>query len=156
MPAKASPTGKRAAIAGAGPAGLTAAYYLAVSGHQVTVFDAMPQAGGMLRYGIPEYRLPKDTLDREIALIEKLGIEFCFNTRIGRDISVEYLASQYDSVFLGIGAWKSSEMGCEGESQTGVYGGIDFLRMVALNQAPEIGRRVAVVDRGMFGLGQRQ
>lgn len=148
MPAKASPTGKRAAIAGAGPAGLTAAYYLAVSGHQVTVFDAMPQAGGMLRYGIPEYRLPKDTLDREIALIEKLGIEFCFNTRIGRDISVEYLASQYDSVFLGIGAWKSSEMGCEGESQTGVYGGIDFLRMVALNQAPEIGRRVAVVGGG--------
>lgn len=148
MPEKAPASGKKAAIVGAGPAGLTAAYYLAVRGHAVTVYDAMPRAGGMLRYGIPEYRLPKDVLNREIALIEKLGVEFVFNTRIGRDVAMEYLKQHYDSVFIGIGAWKSSAMRCEGENQPGVYGGIDFLRQAALDQPVDIGRRVAVVGGG--------
>ncbi len=139
---------KKVAVVGAGPAGLTAAYYLAVMGHAVTVYDAMPRAGGMLRYGIPEYRLPKDVLDQEISLIADLGVQFQFNCKIGRDISLPYLTTAYDAVFVGIGAWKSSPMRCEGENQPGVFGGIDFLRMVATGESVEIGQRVAIVGGG--------
>ena len=110
LPEKALPTGKNVAIVGAGPAGLTAAYFLARAGHGVTVYDAMPQGGGMLRYGIPEYRLPKAVLDQEIELIEKMGVEFIYNTRVGVDISLDYLKEIYDAVFLGIGAWVSSSI----------------------------------------------
>jgi formate dehydrogenase major subunit len=92
-------TGKKAAVVGAGPAGLTAAFYLARDGHQVEVFDAMPRGGGMLRYGIPEYRLPKAIVDKEIDLISRMGVKFTFNTRIGSDISLDYLTREYDAVF---------------------------------------------------------
>ena len=98
-------TGKKVAIVGAGPAGLTAAYFLAQEGHEVKIYDAMPAGGGMLRYGIPEYRLPKTILDKEIELIEQMGVEFQYNTRIGTDISLEYLIQKNDAVFVGIGAW---------------------------------------------------
>ncbi|MGS0746666.1 NAD(P)-binding protein [Syntrophomonas erecta subsp. sporosyntropha] len=141
-------SGKKVAIIGAGPAGLTAAYFLAREGHQVTVYEAMPQPGGMLRYGIPEYRLPKDILDQEINLISELGVTFITNTRINQDISLDYLRSCYDAVFIGIGAWKSSRIRCQGEDSPGVLGGIDFLRMVALYQPVVIGQRVAVVGGG--------
>ena len=87
----------------------------------------MPHGGGMLRYGIPEYRLPKTILDREIALIERMGVNFHYNTRIGRDISLNYLIKEHDAVFLGIGAWQSSALRCKGEDLPG-KGGIDFLR----------------------------
>lgn len=148
QPEVAPATGKSAAIIGAGPAGLTAAYYLAVMGHAVCVYDAMPQGGGMLRYGIPEYRLPKDVLDLEIELIAELGVDFKYNTKIGRDISMDYLLETYDTVFVGIGAWESSAMRCDGENLPGVYGGIDFLRMVAMDEKVDIGKRVAVVGGG--------
>lgn len=141
-------TGKKAAVVGAGPAGLTAAFYLARDGHQVEVFDAMPRGGGMLRYGIPEYRLPKAIVDKEIDLISRMGVKFTFNTRIGSDISLDYLTREYDAVFLGIGAWQSSAMRCKGEDLPGVLGGIDFLRQVAMNGEVEIGDRVAVVGGG--------
>lgn len=148
LPEKALPTGKHAAVVGAGPAGLTAAYFLARAGHGVTVYDAMPQGGGMLRYGIPEYRLPKAVLDQEIDLIEKMGVEFIYNTRIGVDISLDYLQENYDVVFLGIGAWESSSIRCKGEDLPEVLGGIDFLREVALHKEVRIGERVAVVGGG--------
>ncbi|MFY9431645.1 MAG: FAD-dependent oxidoreductase [Thermacetogeniaceae bacterium] len=148
MPEIAPPTGKKVAVVGAGPAGLTAAYFLARAGITVTVYDAMPSAGGMLRYGIPEYRLPKTILDQEIELIEKMGVEFIYNTRVGVDISLDYLRESYDAVFLGIGAWKSSSIRCKGEDLPGVLGGIDFLREVALHKEVRLGERVAVVGGG--------
>lgn len=141
-------TGKKAAIIGAGPAGLTAAYYLAIEGHDITVYDAMPQAGGMLRYGIPEYRLPKAILQKEIDLIEALGVKFILNTKIGVDLSFDYIRSQNDAVFIGIGAWESSPMRCKGEDLPGVIGGIDFLRETATFGDVKLGDKVAVVGGG--------
>lgn len=141
-------TGKKAAVVGAGPAGLTAAFYLARAGHQIEVFDAMPRGGGMLHYGIPEYRLPKDIVDKEIDLISRMGVKFTFNTRIGSDVSLDYLTREYDAVFLGIGAWQSSAMRCKGEDLPGVIGGIDFLRQAAMNGDVQIGEKVAIVGGG--------
>jgi formate dehydrogenase major subunit len=148
MPEVKPPTGKKAAIVGSGPAGLTAAYFLAREGHEVAVYDAMPQPGGMLRYGIPQYRLPKELLDREIDLMAQLGIQFVNSVRVGTDVSLDYLRENNDAVFLGIGAWQSSKMRVKGEDAPGVLGGIDFLREVAINGSVEIGERVAVVGGG--------
>src|SRR5659263_172337 len=96
-------TGKSIGIIGGGPGGLTAAYYLIQSGHDVTIYEAMPKMGGMLRYGIPEYRLPKEIVDEEIFLIEKMGVEIIPNTKIGVDIPFETIRAEYDAVLLGIG-----------------------------------------------------
>lgn len=141
-------TGKTVGVIGGGPAGLTAAYYLALKGHKVTVIDAMPKMGGMLRYGIPEYRLPKKVLDAEIAEIANVGIEMKNNVKLGKDISFEDFRKQYDAVVVAVGAWKSSGVGCPGEELKGVLGGIDFLREVSLGCAPDIGKKVAVVGGG--------
>ncbi|NLV17591.1 MAG: molybdopterin-dependent oxidoreductase [Syntrophomonadaceae bacterium] len=148
MPEIKAATGKKVAVAGSGPAGLTAAYFLAVEGHEVTVYDAMPHNGGMLRYGIPEYRLPKDILDKEIDLIARMGVKFINSVRVGTDVSLDYLRDNYDAIFLGIGAWKSSGMRVNGEDIPGVMGGIDFLREVSVNGTVELGDRVAVVGGG--------
>jgi formate dehydrogenase major subunit len=102
----------------------------------------------MLRYGIPEYRLPKDVLDKEIGVIEKMGVELINNSKAGKDFTVTGLKKDFDSVFVGIGAWKSSSMRCEGEEMEGVYGGINFLKKAALNEPTNIGNRVAVVGGG--------
>jgi len=141
-------TGKKVAVVGAGPAGLSNAFFLRREGHDVTIYEAMPHGGGMLRYGIPEYRLPKEVLDKEISLIEKMGVKIVYNTKLGEDISLEYLKNNYDAVFIGIGAWKSSSIRCKGEDKKGVLGGIDFLREVSTNGKAEIGKRVAVVGGG--------
>lgn len=141
-------SGYKIAIVGSGPAGLTAAYFLTLRGHQVKIFEAMPETGGMLRYGIPEYRLPKSILDQEINLIKAMGVEILTDTRIGRDINLDYLQEQYDAVFLGIGAWSSTAIGCKGEDTPGVIGGIDFLRQVALKRPVFIGKRVAIIGGG--------
>ena len=148
LPPKAAATGKRVGIIGGGPGGLTAAYYLSLKGHRVTVVDAMPQRGGMLRYGIPEYRLPKRVLDEEVAEIASLGVEMKNNFRIGRDVSFEEFKNSYDAVVLAIGAWESMPIGCPGEELDGVMGGIDFLRQVAMGEKPAIGDQVAVVGGG--------
>ena len=148
LPAKAAATGKRVGIIGGGPGGLTAAYYLSLKGHRVTIVDAMPQMGGMLRYGIPEYRLPKKVLDDEIAEIAYLGVEMKNNYRIGVDATFEEFKSKYDAVVLAIGAWESMPVGCPGEELEGVMGGIDFLQRVALGEKPDIGDKVAVVGGG--------
>ena len=132
------------AVVGAGPAGLSAAYYLRMEGVAVTVFEAMPQPGGMLRYGIPEYRLPKAILDREIAHYRKLGVNFEFNRRLGDNLSLDELKSKFDAVVVACGCWKSSGLRCEGEELA--LPGIGFLREVAENrqQRANPGRTVVV------------
>lgn len=141
-------TGKRVAIVGGGPMGLSAAYFLRQKGHDVTIFEAMPKAGGMLRYGIPEYRLPKAVLDEEIHTIQQMGVELMTNSKIGVDISFESIQEEYDAVLLGIGAWVSTGVGCKGEDADGVIGGIDFLRKVVRNEEIKLGERVAIVGGG--------
>lgn len=148
MPEISPATGKSVGIIGGGPAGLTAAYFLAVKGHSVTVYDAMPKMGGMLRYGIPQYRLPKEILDKEIQSIAELGVEMKNNIKIGKDISLDEIKKSHDAVLAAIGAWKSSSMGIDGEELDGVLGGIDFLRGVALHKPADIGKRVAVIGGG--------
>lgn len=148
MPEIAPETGKSVAIIGGGPMGLSAAYFLRQKGHDVTIYDAMPKLGGMLRYGIPEYRLPKEVLDEEIFLIEQMGVEIVPNTKIGVDIPFETIREDYDAVLLGIGAWVSTGVGCKGEDLPGVIGGIDFLRKVVRNEEIKLGESVAIVGGG--------
>ena len=141
-------TGKTVAVIGGGPAGLTAASVLAAKGHSVTIYEAMPEAGGMLRYGIPEYRLPKAVLGNEIAILENAGVEIRTGVKIGRDVSFEQLRMDNDAVIVAIGAWVSSKMRVPGEDLKGVIGGIDFLREVALGGRPDIGEKVAICGGG--------
>lgn len=145
---KASPTGKKVSIVGGGPAGLSAAYRLAKAGHSVTVFDQMPEMGGMLRYGIPEYRLPKDVLGYETGRIEQMGVTFVNNFKVGRDATLETLRANSDALIVANGAWKSSSMRVNGEEAEGVWGGIDLLREVASGRKVDIGSRTAVVGGG--------
>jgi len=141
-------TGKKVAIVGAGPLGLSAAYFLRMKGHAVTIYESMPKAGGMLRYGIPEYRLPKAVVDAEVETIEAMGVDIICNTMIGKDIPFETIRNENDAVLLGIGAWVSTGVGCKGEDAKGVVGGIDFLRKVVRNEPFELGEKVAIVGGG--------
>ena len=141
-------TGRKIAIAGAGPAGLTAAFYLAMLGHDVTVFDEKAEAGGMLRFALPEYRLPKAVLRKEIELIERLGVKFTFNTRIGFDISLNELDDRFDAVFLSIGTWKESWVYLPGTELKGVYPALLFLESVAKSEELKLGKKVVVIGGG--------
>ncbi|MBR5930743.1 MAG: FAD-dependent oxidoreductase [Lachnospiraceae bacterium] len=141
-------TGKKVAIIGGGPAGLTAAYHLRVKGHAVTIYDAMDKMGGMLRYGIPEYRLPKEILDAEVKLIEDLGVVMKNGVRIGEDMTFEEIRSSADATILAIGAWESAKIGCAGEDAEGVIGAIEFLRRNITGDPYDIGDNVAVVGGG--------
>jgi len=147
-PTLAAASGKKVAIVGGGPAGLSAAYQLAVLGHAVTVYDMMPEMGGMLRYGIPEYRLPKAVLANEVAAIAAMGVEMKNNVKIGTDITLDSLRADYDAVLVAVGAWKSTGVGCEGDKLEGVLGGIDMLREVNMGGRPDLGKNVAVVGGG--------
>jgi len=142
----ASPTGKRVAIVGSGPTGLTAAYYLAKLGHSTTVFEALPEPGGMLRVGIPEYRLPRRVLDNEIAEIRKVGVDIKTNTQIA---SLQSLFDKgYDATLVAIGAHQGIKMGVPGEKDARVLECVDFLRKVNLDKKVTIGNRVAVIGGG--------
>ena len=112
---------------GAGPAGLTAAYFLVRLGHDVTVYDSHAKAGGILQYGIPAYRLPKDSLNKELDLFKKLGVKFVFNTHVGKELSFKNLQKQNDAVFLAIGAQKEIEVDIPGRHLDGVLEGYEFL-----------------------------
>ena len=142
----AEPTGKRVAIVGSGPAGLTAGYYLAKLGHTVTIFEALPEPGGMTRYGIPEYRLPKKILRAEIKEIENVGVEIKTNTNVD---SLDGLFTQgYNAIFLAIGAQQAMEIGVDGEDNPRIMGGVSFLRRVNLGERVDVGNRVAVIGGG--------
>ncbi len=143
-------TGKRVAVIGGGPGGLTAAYYLTRLGHKAVVFESMPKLGGMLRYGIPEYRLPKKILDWEIQGILDLGVDAYCNKKLGEDFTVESLMSEgYDAVFVGTGAWASRRLGLEEEDRLqGVLSGTEFLIKRGLEEPTEVGKRVAVIGGG--------
>ncbi len=140
---------ERVAVVGSGPAGLSAAYHLARLGYGVTVFEALPVAGGMMAVGIPEYRLPKDTLAQEIEIIKALGVKIVLNTRVGRDISMEQLRREFDAVYVAIGSHGNQKLGIPGEELEGVIPGISLLRDVALGKPPTLqGKKVVVVGGG--------
>src|SRR5438445_11186640 len=143
-------TGKRLAVIGAGPAGLTCAYYAALKGHAVTVFDMMEKQGGMLRYGIPEYRLPKVKLDKELNSVWQLrDTEFRGGMKLGRDFSIDDLSAQgYDAIFLGIGAWTSNELRIPGEDLPGKIEAINYLRQNASGDPVPVGQGSKVVVIG--------
>jgi NADH-quinone oxidoreductase subunit F len=145
---KMAPTGKRVAVAGAGPAGLTCAFYLALLGHEVSVFESKPEAGGMLRYAIPEYRLPKRVLAREVDLIRRLGVQFHFGIRVGSEITLKELDDQFDAVFLSIGTWKESWVYLPGTELKGVIPALPFLEGIASGATAATGRRVTVIGGG--------
>jgi NADPH-dependent glutamate synthase beta subunit-like oxidoreductase len=149
-------TGRKVAVIGGGPAGLSCAYFLRRLGHSVTIFDTMPELGGMIRYGIPEYRLPKKVLEWEIEGILNLGIESRTNFRFGRDFDMHSLAEEgFEAVFIGVGAWSDYRLKAEGEDLEGCYTGIDFLTKYAINQQTgqeiykiPIGRKCVVIGGG--------
>lgn len=139
---------KKIAVIGGGPGGLSAAFFLRKEGYQVTVYEAMPEFGGMLKYGIPLYRLPKDVLRDEIKLIEKMGVKLIANTRIGESIEFEHIRNEFDAVYVSIGAWKSSIIPCKGHTLNHVHGGIDFLNKFAINEPIKVGKKIAVIGGG--------
>jgi formate dehydrogenase beta subunit len=139
-------TGKRAAVVGAGPSGLSAAYYLAVLGHQVTVLEALDQTGGMMRVGIPAYRLPREALDKEIDYLKEVGVAIKTGRRVA---SVDELLKEgYDAVYLACGAHQGAKLGVPGDDLPGVVDGISFLRKVNQGEKVTIGNRVAVIGGG--------
>ena len=143
---KLPPSGRKVAIVGSGPAGLTAGYYLAKLGHSVTMFEALSKAGGMMRVGIPDYRLPKDVLDAEINEIQQVGVDIKVNSRIE---SIDWLFEQgYEAVFLALGSHQGTRIGIEGEDSHGVMDGITFLRKVSLGEKVKVGNKVAVIGGG--------
>ncbi|HAS6388939.1 TPA: formate dehydrogenase subunit alpha [Vibrio vulnificus] len=147
-PEKKADKNKRIAIVGSGPGGLTAGYYLTNEGYQVDVFEAMPQAGGWLRYGIPEYRLPKSILDKEIALMCRNGMAIHTDKKLGRDISLSQLSQDYDAVCLAVGASKAVAMDYPGSDLDGCYLGVDYLKDFVTEQRFTTGKKVAVIGGG--------
>ncbi len=146
-------TGKRVAIVGSGPAGLSAAYHLARKGIRSVIYEAMPRAGGMLRVGIPDHRLPPEILDQDIEVITQLGVEIQYNTRLGQDFSLDDLMDDgFDAVFLGLGAHKGLTLGIPGEESQGVCQGVDLLRDYNLNQTTPLGK-IAGKRMGIIGGG---
>jgi homotetrameric NADPH-dependent glutamate synthase len=150
LPEKKAPKGKKAAVVGAGPGGLTAAYYLAVEGYDVTIFEAMQKPGGWLVYGIPEFRLPRNTIQAEIDAIQKLGVEIKTGKRLGRDFTLESLRKEgYDAIFVAVGTQKSTKLNVPGEELGNVYAGGDFLKEANMNgNVPPLGKRVAIIGGG--------
>lgn len=140
--------GKSVAIIGAGPSGLTCGYYLARLGYDVNVYEAQPVAGGVLAFGIPEYRLPKEVLQHEIRLIEQVGVKIHLNTEIGKDLSFQKVKEKHDAVYIATGTQFSRKINIPGEDLAGVYHGLEFLRDVNLGRKVKVGKKVAVIGGG--------
>lgn len=148
-PPRAADTGKRVAVIGGGPGGLTAAYYLSLMGHAVTVYEQRPRLGGMLRYGIPDYRLPQDVLDRDIGHILSAGVSVRTGVSVGRDVPMEEIQKGYDAVYIAIGAHTDKKLGLEGEDTENVISAVELLRDVGEGRVPDFtGKRVCVVGGG--------
>ena len=146
---KAEPTGKTVAVIGGGPGGLTAAYYLSLMGHQVTVYEQRPKLGGMLRYGIPDYRLPQEVLDRDIAHIISAGVQVHTGVSIGKDLPMEIIQNSFDAVYIAIGAHNDKKLGLEGEDGENVISAVSLLRGIGEGDIPDFtGKRVCVVGGG--------
>ncbi|MBQ2996988.1 MAG: FAD-dependent oxidoreductase [Oscillibacter sp.] len=149
QPKCAEPTGKSVAIVGGGPGGLSAAYYLALMGHKVTVFEKQKKLGGMMRYGIPSYRFPREKLDAEIDSILSLGIEVHTGVNVGTDITFNQLKKEYDCIYLSIGAHTDKKTGIEGENSQGVISAVEMLRHIGNDDMPDFtGQNVAVIGGG--------
>lgn len=142
-------TGKKIAVLGGGPGGLSAAYYLQLMGHQTTVYEMLPKLGGMLRYGIPNYRLPKERLEDDVNAILKTGVQVEYGKKIGQDITIQDLREQYDAVLITIGASTDKKLGLEGEDSEGVMSAVQFLRNIGKNIITDLtGKEVAVIGGG--------
>ncbi len=148
MPQIAKDTGKKIAIIGAGPSGLSAAYYSRICGHSVTVFERQPKAGGMMRYGIPDYRLPQETLDQEIATMVKMGVVIKTGVRLGTNITLDNLQRDFDAVYVAVGSWQASSMRVEGEQLPGIWKGIEYLEQIVKGKKLDLGNDVVVVGGG--------
>ncbi|GLP95465.1 formate dehydrogenase subunit alpha [Paraferrimonas sedimenticola] len=148
VPPKAPDNGRSVMIVGSGPAGLTAGYYLSNQGYRVDIIESMPKAGGWLRYGIPEYRLPKDILDKEIELMCRNGMKIHTNTRVGQERNLNELVEEYDAVCLAVGAQKAVPLDYPGSDLAGCYLGVDYLRDRAQQSKLSVGRKVAVIGGG--------
>ena len=149
QPECASATGKKVAVIGGGPGGLSAAYYLALMGHKVTVYEKRQRLGGMMRYGIPSYRLPREKLDQDIQSILSLGIEVHTGVSVGQDVSFEELKREYDSLYLSIGAQTDKKTGIPGEDSAGVISAVELLRHIGDEELPDFtGLEVAVIGGG--------
>jgi NADPH-dependent glutamate synthase beta subunit-like oxidoreductase len=139
---------EKVAVIGSGPAGMSCAYHLARRGYPVTVFEAFPKSGGMLRYGIPDYRLPQEILDAEINRIVDMGVELKLNTMIGKDIPYQDLKKEYKAVFVGLGAHTGYSLRIDGEDASNVFTGTDFLHMTNSGERPDVGDKVIVIGGG--------
>ncbi len=140
-------TGKKIAIIGGGPCGLTAAYYLRILGHTVTIYDSKPKLGGMLRYGIPEYRLPKKVLDFEIDSVLNMGVQAVYNSELGNNLSISDLEKEYDAIHMAMGAWDNTSLRCDGEDLEGVWKGTEFL------EKRELGINIELKDKNIVVVG---
>ncbi|MDR1513462.1 MAG: [FeFe] hydrogenase, group A [Propionibacteriaceae bacterium] len=148
VPDRKPATGKTVAVVGAGPSGLSAAYYLVQQGHSVTVFERQPEPGGMMRYGIPEYRLPKATLDAEIDVIRRLGVQIRCGKAVGVHMSLDDLKRDFDACYLAIGSWSATPLHVDGDNADGVWLGVNFLANVAKGRQLKLGEHVVVVGGG--------
>jgi NADH-quinone oxidoreductase subunit F len=145
---QAKPTGKKVAVVGAGPTGLACAFYLTMLGHEVTVYESNPEPGGMLRYALPEYRLPQSVLAKEIELIRRMGVTFECGVKVGEDITLNDISTKYDAAFLSIGTWKESWVYLPGTELRGVIPALNFLEAVAKKEPVALGKKVIVIGGG--------
>jgi glutamate synthase (NADPH/NADH) small chain len=143
-----APNGKTVGIVGAGPSGLTAAYYLALRGYDVTIFERNAKAGGMTMYGIPKYRFPMESLDKQIEYIEKIGVKINYNTKVGKDISFDKIYNDFDAVFMGVGFPDAWTLGIDGEDAEGSMQAVNYLHMINNGEKVDVGNKVAVIGGG--------
>ncbi|HHB79888.1 MAG TPA: FAD-dependent oxidoreductase [Saprospiraceae bacterium] len=142
------PNGYKVSVIGAGPSGLTAAYYLALKGYSVTIYEANPKAGGMTMYGIPKYRFPIESIEKQIKYIQSIGVKINFNTKVGKDIAFKEIYDQSDAVFMGVGFPKAWTLGIDGEDAIGSMQAVNYLHMINSDEDVEIGNKVAIIGGG--------